>query len=417
MKRILIISPGPFSPTDNDGQTLEDMFQQWDKSKLAQFFIQDIGADFEFCDKYFRVNDSGALKYLLNKSYDPIPTRQYRKDKVNTIGGKSVPKNSLTLLLRNQLWKISPWKRSGVLEWIINYSPEVIFFEVGDNTYMIDFVIRLKKLLSIPLVVHNTEGFYFFKEPYFKHPSFAERFLYSHFHKKLVKSYSRLMQNTDYVFYSCEKLQKEFAEIYSVPSSVVYKTATFAKDRKTTKKEVSKISYVGNLSFNRPAALIEIADFLKESYSDLVIDVYGKIQSSDEEKAFKTHSNISYHGFIEYSAVEDVIASSDILLHVESKLSEREVAYGFSTKIPLSLASGACFFMYAPETVAGQDYIRTHIPLASAISNGEMRNKLGDILSDYEFRRQITLEELELAKKNHNKNTILTNFSNIISVL
>ena len=73
--------------------------------------------------------------------------------------------------------------------------------------------------------------------------------------------------------------------------------------------------------------------------------------------------------------------------------------------------------MYAPETVAGQDYIRTHVPQASAITNEEMRQKLAVILSDPTVRQQIIAEELALAERNHNKNTILTNFSNIISEL
>ena len=416
MNRILIISPGPFSPSDNDGQTLEDMFQRWDKDKLAQFFIQDIGADFEFCNNYFRVNDKGVLRYLFKKHYNPIPTPR-PQGKTNTIGGKSISKNALTLLLRNQLWKISPWTKSGVFDWIKSFAPDLIFYEVGDNIYMTDFVVRLKQELSKPLIVHNTEGFYFFKDPYFKHPSFAESLLYPLFHKKLVKSYSRLMQHTDYVLYSCEKLQKEFSEIYNVPSSVIYKTAEFPNNEKGINKEVKKISYVGNLSFNRPAALIEIADFLKEAHSGLGIDVYGKVQSNIEEQALSSHPNIIYHGFIDYKSAAEVVATSDILLHAESNLSEREVEYGFSTKIPLSLASGACFFMYAPETVAGQDYIRTHVPQASAITNEEMRQKLAVILSDPTVRQQIIAEELALAERNHNKNTILTNFSNIISEL
>ena len=59
---------------------------------------------------------------------------------------------------------------------------------------------------------------------------------------------------------------------------------------------------------------------------------------------------------------EEVIANSDLLVHVESfeKFYTRDLKYAFSTKIADSLASGIPLFMYGAEQISCTRYLKNN---------------------------------------------------------
>ena len=420
MKRILIISPGPFSLIDNDGQTLEDLFQSWSRDCLAQFYTQEMDPDFAFCQHYYRVSDRGVLNYLVRKEYNPKPIQLYNNKAPiqNTIAKRRIQKSPLTLFLRNFLWRISPWARKGFYKWVDDFRPDLIFFEVGDNIYLMKLVIRLQKRLRIPLMVHNTEGFFFFKQSYMKKASaINNRLLYPLFHRRLVKNYRLLMSHTSYVIYLCDKLKVDYDKCFNIPSSVIYKSSNSIASQPANEPQKIPlvISYLGSLGLFRPKALIEVADVLMNLEVDCVLDVYGQCKSATEKELLEKHPRINYKGFVSFDVVQNVIKDSDILLHVESEKSGDDVMYGFSTKIPDSLASGKCFFMYAPSYVAGASYLSEHVPEAVAFTKDDLEGKLKRIIYDKALRYDIVERELLLANSNHNPEKISKQIKDLIN--
>lgn len=413
MKKILVISPGPFSTTDNDGQTLEDIFCKWDKDKMAQFYTQDIRPDFNFCSRYYRLSDRGVLKKLLRMPYNPYPSiEQIGNTNLKTRGLRKTP---LSMIARNWLWSLSPWCDKSFNEWIESFSPDVIFFEIGDNAYMMNFVIKLKRKLGIPLIIHNTEGFYFFKHNYCKQSNRFESLFYPMIHRSIVRSYNNIMGVTSYALYSCDKIKNQFDKLFSVPSTTILKSGVIPTNLSVSGGETVKIiSYVGNLGFHRVDALIDIADALKDYGNPIKIDVYGKCKTDEDEHKLMGHERIHYHGFIDYPRAQEVIKNSDILLHVESELSGDDVAYGFSTKIPECLSSGKVFFMYSPIYVAGAQYLHSFIPETVAITKSQLHEKLYEIIHDKFLRKEIINRELSLAQTNHNASVISKKFESII---
>ena len=61
MKKVLVISNECFSKVTSNGRTLGNFFIGWDKSCLAQFYIQNSEPDFDYCENFFRVTDRQAL--------------------------------------------------------------------------------------------------------------------------------------------------------------------------------------------------------------------------------------------------------------------------------------------------------------------------------------------------------------------
>jgi len=246
--------------------------------------------------------------------------------------------------------------------------------------------------------------------------NFIESLFYPVIHKKIVNTYGKVMSVTDFVLYSCGQLKTDFDPLFPVPSDVIYKSGSNVKNGSVKKTvEVKRISYVGNLGYYRPFALVEVADVLRDLHSSIRIEVYGKCKTEEEKALLESHPNIVYKGFVDINTVTQIVAESDILLHVESVKTGTDVKYGFTTKIPDSLSSGNCFFMYAPSYVAGASYLKENVPEAVACNKEELRSKLGRLLCDNDLRYSIIERELNLANRNHNAQTISKKINNIIN--
>lgn len=416
MKRILIISPGPFSKSDNDGQTLEDFFQGWNKDDLAQFYITDIPPDTDFCSRLLNVSDKKVVNTLLRKSNTIQTNNKDLSNEIKKGGGYGCKKTPIVMLLRNILWSISSWETQEVKEWITSFKPDYLFFDIGDNAYLMHYVLKLKNKLKIPLLLHNTEGYYFFKQSYLKDASWFSNLFYPMWHWSVRRAFVKVMKETDYVFYCCQKLFDDYSKEFSVQSSVVYKSCLSpAKEPRFHISDKVIISYAGNLGYNRVSALIEVADCLKEISDNLVIDIYGRCKNQKDLELLGNHECINYHGFVSFEEVQKINEESDILIHVESVICAEEVRYGFTTKIPDCLGSGNVFFLFAPNHVACAEYIRDNIPEIVASSKDELLSKLKPIVASATFRRQLAQKCIDLCDKNHNKNIITERIISIIN--
>lgn len=423
MKRILVISPVPFVKTDNTGLTLQNMFQNWNKDCLAQFFIQPMSPDTEFCNNYYQVTDfDAAISIFRNKTSTRIIQKNPSKRKVPKQVSANVRasyKNPLTMIFRSFLWSFFPWKGTHFYNWIDDFNPDVIFFEIGDNPGLMKLAVDIKKRLNIPLIVHNTESYYFSERNYIvKSPQWTKLF-YPILRKWIRYSYRKVMDHTNIVIYSCEKLQRDFSKEFLCKSEVLYNTynveSNLSKRKRANIISDIKILYMGGLGLYRPLALLEVADVLATIDSQICLDIYGLCKDKNDIDLLRSHKNIRYHGFVSYDTVLSKIAQADILIHVESPFSVSHIRYGFSTKIPDSLASGSCFFVYSPTDIAGTEYIMSNIPEIVANDSIELKNKLNKIVRDRDYRYSLVNKCLNLAERNHSKNGVLTKFHQIVN--
>ena len=417
MKRVFVISPGSFSLSDNDGLTLSNLFQGYDKKKLAQFYIQGMSQNENVCDNYYRVTDRDALKSIIKGAKGAI--RCSDKDFVSSVRNLESNKwlkSPITMLLRNVIWQSNRWRGKQFNHWLDSFNPEVVFLEIGDNASQINIACNIASKRKIPLLIHNTEGFYFFRENYMKKNSVFDWIIYPIFHSQLKRAFRKAMNMSSYCIYSCNKLKRVFdSEFPESKSCVLYNKSNIDDLPKYKQDNLFKISYLGNLAFNRPYALIEVADVLQKIDIRLCIDVYGKTEDEEVLKLFKDTKGINFHGLVPYSEVKQIIADSDILLHVEHNSRIKSIEYGFSTKIPDSLASGRCFFVYSPLEVAGSEYLYKEIPQVVAKDSKELDAKLRSILNDNDLRKRCIELEMCLAKKNHDSSRIISEFRNIIN--
>ena len=162
-------------------------------------------------------------------------------------------------------------------------------------------------------------------------------------------------------------------------------------------------TYLGNFGYDRPLALVEIAEVLQTINTSYKLDIYGKIPSNAIKELFDNCPGINFKGMIPYDEVINVIRSSTILFHAEAQTEkyEESLRYGFSTKIADSISSGHPFLMYSSPEIAGAKYILETGSGWHAKDKKELLERITSILSDQITRKNVLEVAKIIAKENH----------------
>ena len=403
--KLLVISNECISNVSSNGRTLRNFLIGWPKEQLAQFCIRSTAPDRSVCDNFFCVSDGVALQSFLKgkQATGIMPETNVHTENGSRAGGR----NPLTMLLRNLAWNSMRWAGKSFYNWVEAFSPELILLQAGDCAFMLNLARKLAVKYNIPLVVYNSEAYYFKKFDYFRSSGIAKLF-YPLFHSQLCRAFKKCVKVASKSIYCCDKLKADYDEAFDLPSEVIY-TVTQLEQGEKIQNEKLRIAYLGNLGVGRHEGLVEIGEALQNISQELKLNVYGKIPNQTVQTAFDACKGISYQGFVSYEQVIDIIHNSDILLHTESfsDFYKEDLKYAFSTKIADSLASGTCFVLYAPENMACTEYLLNN-EAAWVITNKEaLRPVLKHLCDDAQARMTYVKKAQQLVREKHSplKNT------------
>ena len=436
--RVLVISSNCFSITSSNGRTLGNFFRGWPKDKLAQFYISGDNLDFTVCEHFFNLTDGKALSgFKSGKCFGGVVNRRIsmREDAKNTENagdsentvianstqssppnGKSKPpRNSITMMLRNMIWRSGKWKNSGFDEWIKGFAPEIVLLQAGDFAFMYDLSLKVAKEQNAKLVIYNSEGYYFKNFDYFKSRGIA-KMMYPVFLSDLRKALRKTYACADHIFYLCDELTKAYAKEFDIPSETIYTASAMPISPAIIANKEFVTSYCGNLGLDRHKGLIEIANVLQEISPDLHIDVYGRAREERVEAELKACPGIRFHGFVQYDVVNQIIAGSDLVLHVESfdDFYKEDLKFGFSTKIADLLSSGKCFLLYAPDCYACSRYLIENKAAYVVSEKSKLKDTLAEIVNNPQAREKYRQRALELAEKNHKSRKNMQRFQTVL---
>lgn len=403
---VLVFSNNCFSKCGSNGRTLANFFKGWPKNRLAQFYIHSEFPDSDVCSNYFRVTDSEALNaFLKGKDKGQNISVSDRKNKTNRsdISKKKIKRTPLTFLLRDLVWSSNRWRGDKFNNWINEFKPDLILIQVGDCSFMINLALNVAKERNIPLVIYNSEGYYFKEKNYFKE-SGMDKFLYPFLYRKYKRTFEKLMNYSIHTIYNCDMLRESYSDVFDHESTVIMTGSEISPIIKDKDNREVIISYLGNLGVGRHENLIEISNALQSINSQLKLDIYGKIPNEEIAKAFELCNGINYHGFIEYDEVIDKIKNSDIIVHGENfnDFYKWDLKYAFSTKIADSLSSGSCFLMYAPDDIASTQYLLKNRCACTVTNKNELVDKLKELIENKDLRNYYSNKAIKIASKNHN---------------
>ncbi len=401
---LLLFSHSGFSDTDANGITMKNLLSAYPPEEKAQFYCDVAAPDFTAAHHYFRVTDVQVLKALLLKKSRRIFTYS---DTAQTsappkTAARKVPaylkkrKYNFTLKwLREKLRAVSPWGHRALRRWIEELHPEAVVYMVGESHFMDKLVLKTVKKTGAALVLYNSEAYRLIDLNTRKG---LERAYYRASHKL----YAKLAAAASLVIYNSDMLKQAYEARFGKDTAaiVAYNTAEPLSAAYDTNRR-PKITYFGNLGVGRDESLLTAARCLRGIDPTLTIDVYGNARE-DVLARLRSCEGICYHGFLEQTQLREVIAASDILLHVESFDPEimPKLRYAFSTKIAQCLCSGRCFVSFAPKDSASSQYLLSvGAPLAA--NEEELTAILRQLLTDTAKRIDCAQTCLHIGLKNH----------------
>ena len=414
--RVLVISNNCLSQHSSNGRTLRNFLVDWPKENLAQFYIHGDIPDFSVCDHFYRVTDGQALRAFCCKGRSGgAVTAQETEALPKTADAKQGRgRNAMTMLARETVWNSGRWGRKAFGQWVKEFDPQLVLLQAGDCGFMFRLARNLAKRHQIPLVIYNSEGYYFKKFDYFRATGFKHK-LYPVFYRKFCREFRKTMADTKAAIYICEALQQDYDKEFATASHTVY-TATEVRPAEKKPHEGFVASYLGNLGVGRHEPLIAIANALQRISPELHLDVYGKAPNEQVQAALESCPGICLKGFVPYEQVVEVMQQSDLLVHGESRdpFYREDLKYGFSTKIADSLASGTCFFVYAPEELACARYLREQQAAYVVSGERELKDTLRLIVTDPEAKNRYLSRAAEVVGQNHTTEVSAKRFQDIL---
>lgn len=404
--RTLVVSNNGFSLSSNNGRTLGNLFVGWPKTNIAQFCVSCTEPDYEICDNYFLLTDKSVLNAFLHlkKGERSGIITCSKNDEERYAIKKRTRKTPLSILLRHFIWKGKRWDSKDFRLWIDGFNPEVVLLMNSDATFILDIALHISKYKNIPLVLFNTEGYYFLKNNRFKKKDWISNHIFYLYQKIYRRHFRKMMEVVSSSIHLNSMLKDDYQSEFGGKHMVLYTSSCVNFDTSKLNLEKPVFSYLGNFSFDRPSALIEVAEVLQSISSDYYLDVYGKINNQVDKQRFDECNGIRYHGMIPYEKVVTIIHNSTILFHAETqeRYFKESLRYGFSTKIADSIASGHPFLIYSSSDIAGAKYIIESKAGWYAGDKQHLRDSIISILNDEHFRNKTLSIARKTAEENHN---------------
>ncbi len=414
---LLVIANNSLSENNSNGRTLAGFLKGWDKDKIAQIYISGEVPSSKVCDNFYQITDSAVLKGLFKKN--TVGNQVFNSVEINNNSNASKlskGKSIVKILMRDILWSTNVWWNKRFKSWISAFSPDIILFFAGESVFTYKMTMKIAKFCNIPIIVYNSEGYYFKDKNYLKNGGIISDLLYPLFHTNFKRVFKKLMKKSVHTVYINDKLRNDYDKEFNLPGTTIYTASDISFKKKEKANEIPVISYLGNLGVGRHIALVEIAEALKSINTDYKLNIYGKIPNDTVKEAFKNCSAINYCGIVPYSEVLDVMQKSDLLVHGESfdNFTRWDLKYAFTTKIADSLSSGTCFFVYAPKDLACTEYLLKNECAYVVTDKDNLKKSLEQIFTDEDLRNKYIQKGLEIANQNHNSEKNCQKFQKIL---
>lgn len=378
------------------------LFKDIEPGDVYQFYIVNGINDFNVCSNYYLINDKDVIKSFLKigkigreiKEDSLFVSKQTTSEYRGKIG-----RNSLTMLMRFLLWKLNGNVYKSLKEWAVHTNPDIIVLQAGDAPFMYDLAYKLSNNIGVPIVIFNTEYYYF---ETLNWVNGARKGLFFRVFRKCLKhSFRKAIQSAVLSIYNSEWMKKQYDSEFHMPSIYIYQSSDI-HNGSYLKSDKKRIAYVGNLSFKRYLSIVEIAKSLKGVTNDFVVEVYGP-GDEDAINCLKAESNIRYEGTVGYDKVLEIIQDSHLLLLTESldPINSKLTEYGFSTKITDYMGTGIPIIAYGSKDNVGIGYLKENKAAFVANTPEKLSEKLRDAISDEDERKLVVKRALELSEQNH----------------
>jgi hypothetical protein len=430
--KVLVLSRDSWNTTNNSGNTLSNLFQNWETFNIANIYCRDEVPNNNICSNYYKISESLLIKKMLgkknvagekhgaifstNSSINPEQLRlQNSERKIYDFFRKN--RWHLFLWLRELLWKIVNWKSKELEQFISDFQPEIIYSPSYDSFYMHTLLYFVKKNSSAKVVYFHCDDLVTYRQHSYSPFYWLNRFI-------LRKYMDKSIQLADKNYCIIDEQASVYESIYKMKFDLLYKTGTFNWQPKEKKvQQVIKIVYTGNIIYGRIHTIIAIAKALKQINSnkkkaELYIYTANAIEQKYSDELLSTNS-VQLLGKVFYEEIPNILNSADVLLHVESFEKQQKLAtsLSFSTKLVDYFEASKPIFAIGWNKAASIKYLKNN-SIGTIVSNPKkVMSELENLLENQNSFETTGNAIWQFGKERHNTNKVLTKFENQLAEL
>lgn len=397
------------------GKTLSSYFGAFSPSDVCQIFVQsEIPTEDTVCNCYYRMTDFDAFKSIFkkkiqgdifNKEDIQINIKYSRVDqgikkKIYAIGRK---RKAASYIVRDLIWLFSNFPNEKLRKWINKNEPDIVFFASGGYSFLYRIACQIAEYKKVPLVTMCVDDYYLYDRN-------SDSYFGRAYYKSFMKTVHKTMKRSELILAISDQMAEEYKMIFNKNVNVLHTSSE--SELPIHHGSGKKLSYIGNLGYNRHLQLVAIGKALKKisARRDDVpkyVDVYSASDQKEVVQEMLEENGIHFHGRINSNQVLEVMSRSVAVIHTESFDIEMRklVRFSVSTKVAESLQNAPCIIAYGPNDIASISYLKQHNAAFVISSLESLEKDLEAILTDEVLRTEIMHNARVLAIKNHHNRT------------
>lgn len=410
---ILIISNNAISDTDNNGKTLNSIFSEYPGENIRQLYFKSNPPSGKSLNSFFKITD----KEMMIKSFKKRPNKTDKHQTVKNTKRKpnttySPPKNNISRILRELIWKNGKWKTRELKNWLEEFSPDIVFFMAGDAGFAYDIALTIKSKFDAKLITYITDDYVL--------PRKTVNILWWFRRNLIFKRMKNAIERSNVLLTISPKMKRTYKQLFHKDSIVISNvhSSLLENKQKSDNKEIIKLIYAGGLHYNRYRVLEQLGKAIirlnkQSTKMSKEVNLFIYSNSKPTKKILKK-INIPgasrYCGSLGQKELAKELNDSDVLVHVESfdKKSIESTRLSLSTKIGEYLSLAKPILAVGPKDIASMEFLNE---IAYCINEEKhLDKKIEKLLSDDNLMKELGYEaQRKYRKITSNKNIHLIN--------
>jgi glycosyltransferase involved in cell wall biosynthesis len=431
LPKVLIIGQ-PFNNDTGGGITLSNLFNGWDRDKLAVacsgYLLLD-NIDTEVCNTYYQ------LGYKEHKWRFPFNYLQRKyssgllKFDEKRIQNLTIAKSKLRIkIIMDYFYPflryvglfhcISKTELSKEFcRWIDEYKPDVIYAQTAYRDEIL-FCISVQSYLKKPLIFHMMDDW----------PStISDKGLFKKFwFKKIDHEFRILLDRAAILMSISDEMAHEYKIRYNKNFITFHNTIDieFWKKHQRNSYELSDsptILYAGRIGLGIETSLELIAKAIQRVNEELKISIKFILQTQGKPLWINNYKSVVHNNFVSYYDLPKIFSETDFLLlpYDFSQKSIKYIRFSMPTKAPEYMVSGTPIIIFAPEVTAIVKYAKKYEWAKIVVKNNvqELSIAIKDLFQNKTLREKIGQNAKKIAEEKHNSINVSKNFKSLISSL
>ncbi|WP_239745305.1 glycosyltransferase [Mammaliicoccus sp. F-M27] len=421
--KVLIFTRSEWSDENSTGNTMSNIFGDFDKTNIANIYVRDAKPNNNVCDNYYSVSDIQIFKSLLK--IKTLPGKHFKNNLAQnqSINNKTSFEKKLYNFFRNRskllpfmfqnlLWNTNKWKNENLDNFLNEFKPDIIFSPSFYTVYTHKILWYLQKKTNAKIVLFHADDYLMLTEN-----NGVKKLLNKNRKKTIIKSINLASLN----YCISQEQQVEYQNELGKKMKLLYKGGVFNEFPlySMNNEKTIRIIYIGTLQYGRWKTISQLVKSIKEvnekSTIKFTLDIYSQYKPDKKMLNKIEIKDISkFKGKIPNNRVIEEMKKSDIVLHVESfdETEKSLTRLSFSTKIVDCLSSGRTLLAIGDTNLASINYLLKNDAAIIARTENSIKDHLIEIQNNPTILNEYAVKGWKTGVKNHKLSTVRNKFYN-----